>query len=478
MTNVLASRSPWAMPPASVPRSRSSRWPTRGPREWCIPLVIGDARVLERAMEATGTRLAGPAHRCRRRSQRHAGNDRRPRRRRDRHGRASLGRDRPALRRGRRALDQGGRPAGARPARSTPWCRRRSTRRRCTRPAIAYEGQTEILGELTAQQAGDGHGRRPHAPHAVHEPHGAARGVRVPAHRPRARSARARRRGAARHGDRAAAHRGRRPEPARRRERRVRARGARRDRARRSRRRARAGIDAQGPFPADTVFLKSRDGAYDMTLALYHDQGLMAVKLVGFGRVVTLLIGLPLIRTSTGHGTAFDIAGKNIADHVNLLEAVRVAAEVARGKQGSPRARPGGGVRDGRRERRRASSTSRCRTGPGSTSIPAIRRRASSRRRRSRTATSATCRCSPWAATPGPTSTRRTTSSTAAPRLGDVALDRMVGEAVVVDLRGRAAVDAAALADAAVRARRHPALPHRQLVALGGRRRSSATSST
>jgi 4-phospho-D-threonate 3-dehydrogenase / 4-phospho-D-erythronate 3-dehydrogenase len=95
------------------------------------------------------------------------------------------------------------------------------------------------------------------------------------------------------------------------------------------------GIDARGPFPADTVFLKSREGAYDMTLALYHDQGLMAVKLVGFGRVVTLLIGLPLIRTSTGHGTAFDIAGRNIADHVNLLEAVRVAAEVARGKQGS-----------------------------------------------------------------------------------------------------------------------------------------------
>src|SRR5262245_17006677 len=95
------------------------------------------------------------------------------------------------------------------------------------------------------------------------------------------------------------------------------------------------GIDAQGPFPADTVFLKSREGVFDMTLALYHDQGLMAVKLVGFGRVVTLLIGLPLIRTSTGHGTAFDIAGKNIADHVNLLEAVRVAAEVARGKHGS-----------------------------------------------------------------------------------------------------------------------------------------------
>lgn len=95
------------------------------------------------------------------------------------------------------------------------------------------------------------------------------------------------------------------------------------------------GIDAVGPFPADTVFLKSRDGVYDMTIALYHDQGLMAVKLVGFGRVVTLLVGLPLIRTSTGHGTAHDIAGRNLADHRNLLEAIRVAAEVAVGKRGS-----------------------------------------------------------------------------------------------------------------------------------------------
>jgi 4-hydroxythreonine-4-phosphate dehydrogenase len=97
------------------------------------------------------------------------------------------------------------------------------------------------------------------------------------------------------------------------------------------------GIDAQGPFPADTVFLKARDGAYDMTIALYHDQGLMAVKLVGFGRVVTLLIGLPLIRTSTGHGTAFDIAGRNTADHRNLLEAVRVAAGVAHGGKAAKR---------------------------------------------------------------------------------------------------------------------------------------------
>ena len=95
------------------------------------------------------------------------------------------------------------------------------------------------------------------------------------------------------------------------------------------------GIDAAGPFPADTVFLKARDGAFDLTLALYHDQGLMAVKLLGFGTVVTLLVGLPLIRTSTGHGTAFDIAGKNMADHKNLLEAIRVAAQVAAARHGA-----------------------------------------------------------------------------------------------------------------------------------------------
>jgi 4-hydroxythreonine-4-phosphate dehydrogenase len=65
-----------------------------------------------------------------------------------------------------------------------------------------------------------------------------------------------------------------------------------------------------------------------MTIALYHDQGLGAVKLLGFGTVVTLLVGLPFIRTSTGHGTAFDIAGTGKADHANLLEAIRVAAEL------------------------------------------------------------------------------------------------------------------------------------------------------
>lgn len=97
------------------------------------------------------------------------------------------------------------------------------------------------------------------------------------------------------------------------------------------------GVNAIGPVPADTVFVKAKHGMYDMTIALYHDQGLGAVKLLGFGTVVTLLVGLPFIRTSTGHGTAFDIAGTGKADHTNLLEAIRVAAELG-GRRGRARA--------------------------------------------------------------------------------------------------------------------------------------------
>jgi 4-hydroxythreonine-4-phosphate dehydrogenase len=90
-----------------------------------------------------------------------------------------------------------------------------------------------------------------------------------------------------------------------------------------------AGVNAIGPVPADTVFYKTKQGMYDLTIALYHDQGLGAVKLLGFGDVVTLLVGLPFIRTSTGHGTAFDIAGKGD----------REPQESARGHQDRRRAR-------------------------------------------------------------------------------------------------------------------------------------------
>jgi 4-hydroxythreonine-4-phosphate dehydrogenase len=97
------------------------------------------------------------------------------------------------------------------------------------------------------------------------------------------------------------------------------------------------GIDAIGPVPADVVFLKARDGRYDLVLAMYHDQANMASKLLGFGEVVTLLAGLPIIRTSVGHGTAFDIAGKGIANELNLVCAIKAAAEFAvLKKEGKP----------------------------------------------------------------------------------------------------------------------------------------------
>ncbi len=104
------------------------------------------------------------------------------------------------------------------------------------------------------------------------------------------------------------------------------------------------GVNAIGPVPADTVFHKTRQGMYDLTIALYHDQGLGAVKLLGFGDVVTLLVGLPFIRTSTGHGTAFDIAGTGKADHRNLLKAIRIAAELGLRRRAAGGARPAAGA--------------------------------------------------------------------------------------------------------------------------------------
>ncbi|RPH97923.1 MAG: 4-hydroxythreonine-4-phosphate dehydrogenase PdxA [Zetaproteobacteria bacterium] len=95
-----------------------------------------------------------------------------------------------------------------------------------------------------------------------------------------------------------------------------------------------AGIDAVGPIPADVVFLKARDGEYDLVLAMYHDQANMAGKLLGFGEVVTVIAGIPFIRTSVGHGTAFDIAGRGVADEKNFVFAIEKAAELASLKKG------------------------------------------------------------------------------------------------------------------------------------------------
>jgi len=90
-------------------------------------------------------------------------------------------------------------------------------------------------------------------------------------------------------------------------------------------------ILVSGPFPADTIFVRTTRGEFDVVIACYHDQGLIPVKLLAFGQAVNVTIGLPIIRTSVDHGTAFDIAGKGIADHGSMVAAVRLAATLARG---------------------------------------------------------------------------------------------------------------------------------------------------
>lgn len=90
------------------------------------------------------------------------------------------------------------------------------------------------------------------------------------------------------------------------------------------------GILASDPLPADTLFGKAAKGQYDGVVAMYHDQGLIPLKLVAFGTCVNLTVGLPIIRTSVDHGTAFDIVGKGIADPSSLLEAVKLAAKIAK----------------------------------------------------------------------------------------------------------------------------------------------------
>ena len=91
------------------------------------------------------------------------------------------------------------------------------------------------------------------------------------------------------------------------------------------------GIDAVGPIPADSVFHQAISGRYDAVLAMFHDQGHIPVKVYGFEESVTANLGLPFVRTSVDHGTAFDIAGQGIAQHVSMLESIRLAVELARG---------------------------------------------------------------------------------------------------------------------------------------------------
>jgi 4-phospho-D-threonate 3-dehydrogenase / 4-phospho-D-erythronate 3-dehydrogenase len=89
------------------------------------------------------------------------------------------------------------------------------------------------------------------------------------------------------------------------------------------------GIDVAGPLPADTLFVRAARGEFDVVIAAYHDQGLVPVKLLAFGTSVNVTLGLPIIRTSVDHGTAFDIAGRGIADEGSLVEAIRLAARLS-----------------------------------------------------------------------------------------------------------------------------------------------------
>jgi 4-hydroxythreonine-4-phosphate dehydrogenase len=90
------------------------------------------------------------------------------------------------------------------------------------------------------------------------------------------------------------------------------------------------GIDVHGPLAPDTVFMRARTGEFDVVVAMYHDQGLIPVKYLGVEQGVNVTLGLPLVRTSPDHGTAFDIAGTGRADAQSLIEAVRMARQLAR----------------------------------------------------------------------------------------------------------------------------------------------------
>ena len=92
---------------------------------------------------------------------------------------------------------------------------------------------------------------------------------------------------------------------------------------------ARDGINVSGPYSADTVFLRASRGEFDAVVACYHDQAMIPVKCLSFGEAVNVTLGLPFIRTSVDHGTAFDIAGKGIAEHSSMVEAIKLAAKLS-----------------------------------------------------------------------------------------------------------------------------------------------------
>jgi 4-hydroxythreonine-4-phosphate dehydrogenase len=93
------------------------------------------------------------------------------------------------------------------------------------------------------------------------------------------------------------------------------------------------GIQAEGPFSADTVFRRALRGEFDAVLGMYHDQALGPLKVHAFGRAVNVTLGLPILRTSVDHGTAFDIAGQGVAEPGSMIEAIRVATDLVRNQR-------------------------------------------------------------------------------------------------------------------------------------------------
>src|SRR2546422_7767300 len=92
------------------------------------------------------------------------------------------------------------------------------------------------------------------------------------------------------------------------------------------------GFPAVGPLPADTLIGQAAQGKYDAVVAMYHDQGLIPLKLAAFGKSVNITVGLPIIRTSVDHGTAYDIVGKGVADDGSLIEAIKLAVHFVKNR--------------------------------------------------------------------------------------------------------------------------------------------------
>jgi 4-hydroxythreonine-4-phosphate dehydrogenase len=102
-----------------------------------------------------------------------------------------------------------------------------------------------------------------------------------------------------------------------------------------------SGIDIEGPFSADSFFGTYKPGVYDAVIAMYHDQGLIPLKMSSFGKGVNVSVGLPIVRTSPDHGTAFDLAGKGVADPGSTIEAIKLAVLIAGNRDKAQRRKAG-----------------------------------------------------------------------------------------------------------------------------------------